>query len=129
MSDGYTFPASERIKSKAVVGRLFNATTAKVFAYPVKCLYIIEKSTSPGVEVLFSVPKRNHKRANVRNRHKRLMRESYRLSEVRRKLQALAEERGVAIRIAFVYISKEELPYNPVCDAVTKLLAEVVELC
>lgn len=129
MSDGYTFPASERIKSKAVVGRLFNATTAKVFAYPVKCLYIIEKSTSPGVEVLFSVPKRNHKRANVRNRHKRLMRESYRLSEVRRKLQALAEESGLAIRIAFVYISKEELPYNPVCDAVTKLLAEVVELC
>lgn len=129
MSDGYTFPASERIKSKAVVGRLFNATTAKVFAYPVKCLYIIEKSTSPGVEVLFSVPKRNHKRANVRNRHKRLMRESYRLSEVRRKLQALAKERGLAIRIAFVYISKEELPYNPVCDAVTKLLAEVVELC
>lgn len=129
MSDGYTFPASERIKSKAVVGRLFNATTAKVFAYPVKCLYIIEKSTSPGVEVLFSVPKRNHKRANVRNRHKRLMRESYRLSEVRRKLQALAEERGLAIRIAFVYISKEESPYNPVCDAVTKLLAEVVELC
>lgn len=129
MSDGYTFPASERIKSKAVVGRLFNATTAKVFAYPVKCLYIIEKSTSPVVEVLFSVPKRNHKRANVRNRHKRLMRESYRLSEVRRKLQALAEERGLAIRIAFVYISKEELPYNPVCDAVTKLLAEVVELC
>ena len=129
MSDGYTFPASERIKSKAVVGRLFNATTAKVFAYPVKCLYIIEKSTSPGVEVLFSVPKRNHKRANVRNRHKRLMRESYRLSEVRRKLQALAEERGLAIRIAFVYISKEKLPYNPVCDAVTKLLAEVVELC
>lgn len=108
---------------------MFNATTAKVFAYPVKCLYIIEKSTSPGVEVLFSVPKRNHKRANVRNRHKRLMRESYRLSEVRRKLQALAEERGLAIRIAFVYISKEELPYNPVCDAVTKLLAEVVELC
>lgn len=108
---------------------MFNATTAKVFAYPVKCLYIIEKSTSPGVEVLFSVPKRNHKRANVRNRHKRLMRESYRLSEVRRKLQALAEERGVAIRLAFVYISKEELPYNPVCDAVTKLLAEVVELC
>lgn len=108
---------------------MFNATTAKVFAYPVKCLYIIEKSTLPGVEVLFSVPKRNHKRANVRNRLKRRMRESYRLSEVRQRLQALAEERGIAIRLAFVYISKEELPYNPICDAVTKLLADVVELC
>lgn len=129
MSDGYTFPASERIKSKVVVDRLFNTTTAKAFTYPVKCLYIVEKSTSPSVEVLFSVPKRNHKRANVRNRLKRRMRESYRLSETRRRLQALAEERGLAIHIAFVFISKEELPYNPICDAINKLLAEVVELC
>ena len=123
---GNSFPSNERVKSRIVVGRLFGDCDSG-FAFPIKYKLIVEESASPSVEVLFSVPKRFHKRANRRNLLKRRMRESYRLSKS--SLQSLASERGCAVRIAFIYITKEELPYNTINNAITRILTEIAGRC
>ena len=83
------------------------------------------ESTTPSVEVLFSVPKRNHKRANKRNTLKRRMREAYRLNNDA--LHAAIKEHGMDVDIAFVYSTKDLLPYKTIEHAVRRILAEVAE--
>lgn len=83
------------------------------------------ESTTPTVEVLFSVPKRNHKRANKRNTLKRRMREAYRLNNDA--LHAAIKEHGKEVDIALVYSSKDLLPYKTIEHAVCKILAEITE--
>ena len=126
MTAGNKFPSSERVKSRTTVSRLFGDCDSG-FVFPLKYKLIIEESASPSVEVLFSVPKRFHKRANRRNLLKRRMREGYRLQKS--PLQSVAAERGRAVRIAFIYVSKEELPYNTINNAITRILQEVAECC
>lgn len=126
MSAGNKFPSSERVKSRTIVSRLFGDCDSG-FVFPLKYKLIVEESASPLVEVLFSAPKRFHKRANRRNLLKRRMRESYRLQKS--SLLELAKERGRAVRIAFIYVSKEELPYNTINNAVTRILAEIAGRC
>ena len=126
MSTGNSFPSHERVKSRTTVGRLFGDCDSG-FAFPLKYKLIVEESTSPTVEVLFSVPKRFHKRANRRNLLKRRMRESYRLAKA--PLLCLAQERSIAVRIAFIYVTKEELPYSAINNATIRILNEVAERC
>ncbi|MBE6175382.1 MAG: ribonuclease P [Rikenellaceae bacterium] len=123
---GNTFSALERVKLRSVVAQLFG-DCASGFVFPIKYKYIVEESTAPGVAVLFSVPKRLHKRANRRNLLRRRMRESYRLSK--EALRDVAESRGLAIKIAFIYVSKEELTYKAIDDAIVNILAEIQAGC
>lgn len=123
---GNTFSALERVKLRSVVAQLFG-DCASGFVFPIKYKYIVEESTTPGVAVLFSVPKRLHKRANRRNLLRRRMRESYRLSK--EALRDVAESRGLAIKIAFIYVSKEELTYKSIDDAIVNILAEIQAGC
>lgn len=117
-------PKSERLCSLGALRRLFDEGRSG-FVYPFRYTYLTEESTSPSVEVLFSVPKRNHKRANKRNLLKRRMREAYRLNNG--ELKSQCQSRGVAFDIAFIYSSKEVLPSNTIAHAITKILAEVAE--
>ena len=123
---GNTLSASERVKLRREVAQLFG-DCASGFVFPIKYKYIVEESAATGVAVLFSVPKRLHKRANKRNLLRRRMRESYRLSK--EALVAVAESRGLVIKIAFIYVSKEELTYKAIDDAIVNILAEIQERC
>lgn len=123
---GNTLSASERVKLRREVAQLFG-DCASGFVFPIKYKYIVEESATAGVAVLFSVPKRLHKRANKRNLLRRRMRESYRLSK--EALVAAAQSRGLVIKIAFIYVSKEELTYKAIDDAIVNILAEIQERC
>ena len=113
---------SERLSSLTAVRHLFQDGVSG-FVYPFRYTVIVEKSTSPTVEVLFSVPKRNHKRANKRNLLRRRTKEAYRLNKS--SLWSVTTERGVAVDMALVYSSKEVLPYKTIENAVRKILQEV----
>lgn len=115
---------SERLSSLTAVRRLF-ADGASGFVYPFRYTVFTEESASPTVEVLFSVPKRNHKRANRRNLLRRRTKEAYRLNKGA--LHAVAAERGKAIDMALVYSSKDVLPYNTIEHAVRRILQEIAE--
>ena len=124
MDKPHALPKSERLSSLTAVRRLF-ADGASGFVYPFRYMVLKSESTTPTVEVLFSVPKRNHKRANKRNTLKRRMREAYRLNNDA--LHAAIEEHGKEVDIAFVYSTKELLPYKTIEHAVRRILAEVAE--
>lgn len=115
-------PKSERLRSLTAVRRLFK-DGASGFVYPFRYMVITEKSASPSVEVLFSVPKRYHKRANKRNILRRRTKEAYRLNKAT--LTATALERGLEVDIALVYSTKEILPYKTIEYAICKILSEV----
>ena len=119
-------PKSERLSSLTAVRRLFK-DGASGFVYPFRYMVISEESTTPSVEVLFSVPKRYHKRANKRNTLRRRMKESYRLNKAT--LTSVAMERGNGVDIALVYSSKEILPYKTIEYAICKILNEISERC
>ena len=122
MDKPHALPKSERLSSLTAVRRLFT-DGASGFVYPFRYMVLKSESTTPTVEVLFSVPKRNHKRANKRNTLKRRMREAYRLNNDT--LHAAIVEQGKEVDIAFVYSSKELLPYKTIEHAVRRILAEV----
>ncbi|GHT20856.1 ribonuclease P protein component [Bacteroidia bacterium] len=109
----FCFPKKEHLCAKTSIVRLFEAGNAFV-AYPFRVVYFAEKqtdtATAAAVQVLISVPKKKHRRANVRNRLKRLTRESYRLNK--HHFVALAQENSINIAVAFQYISDEVLPFN-----------------
>jgi ribonuclease P protein component len=90
-------------------------------------MVLAEKSTTSSVEVIFSVPKRYHKRANKRNILRRRTKEAYRLNKVT--LASFAKDKGYGVDIALVYSSKEVLPYKNIENAICKILNEVCERC
>ena len=124
MDKPYALPKSERLSSLTAVRRLFT-DGASGFVYPFRYMVITEKSASPSVEVLFSVPKRYHKRANKRNTLRRRMKESYRLNKAT--LLAVAEQKALDVDVALVYSSKEILPYKTIENAICKILKEIAE--
>ena len=124
MDKPHALPKSERLSSLTAVRRLFT-DGASGFVYPFRYMVLKTESTTPSVEVLFSVPKRNHKRANKRNTLKRRMREAYRLNNDT--LHAVIKEHGMDVDIAFVYSTKDLLPYKTIEHAVRRILAEVAE--
>ena len=123
-SKPHALPKCERLCSLRALRRLFEEGRSG-FVYPFRYTYLTEESTSPSVEVLFSVPKRNHKRANKRNLLKRRMREAYRLNNGELKSEAI--DHGKALDIAFIYSTKEVLPSTTIAHAITKILAEVAQ--
>ena len=126
MSD-YTLPRSERIRSLKAIRRLFSEGRV----YPIRYMALSSdsaqseesKSEERGVEVLFSVPKKFHKRANKRNLLKRRMREAYRLNR-----QLLVEKLGAQAKeldLALIYSAKELHSYKTIENVIRKVLEQV----
>lgn len=65
---GYSLPRNERLRSLKAIRRLFSEGQSG-FVYPFRYLSLEERTESEagGLEVMFSVPKKFHKRANKRN--------------------------------------------------------------
>ena len=75
-----TFKKSERLCSKKLIKELFNRGSS-FYLYPFKVLVLENESPNKSHQVLFSVPKRNFKKAVDRNLLKRRIREAYRLNK------------------------------------------------
>ena len=129
MSD-YTLPRSERLRSLTAIRRLFGEGRSG-FVYPYRYVWLAGKqsdevpSDGRGIEVMFSVPKKFHKRANKRNLLKRRTREAYRLG--RESLVERAKEQGVELQLALIYSTKECHNYKTIENAVQRILAQVCE--
>ncbi len=115
-----SLPRSQRLRSLGAVRRLFESGESG-FVFPFRYVWYAEPDAERSVEVLFSVPKKFHKRANRRNLIRRRTKEAYRLQK-----QILCNDgHAVNIDLALIYSSKEALPYKNIRHAVRRILETV----
>ena len=126
---------AERLRSLSAIRRLFGEGQSG-FVFPFRYNFLIhtdapsasEESmihSSEYVKVMFSVPKRFHKRANKRNLLKRRSREAYRLN--REPMINHLSSRGLSVELALVYSAKECHSYKTIEYAVQRILEQVIK--
>ena len=131
----YSLPRTERLRSLNTIRRVFSEGKGG-FVYPFRYTFLVRAAEGIGenvnseaeqsvgrIEVMFSVPKKFHKRANKRNLLKRRTREAYRLS--REELKAKVEASGSVIDVALVYSTKEIHSYKTISHAVQRILEQI----
>ena len=116
-----TLPRAERLRTLGAIRRLFESGESG-FVYPFRYVWFADDRMS--AEVLFSVPKKFHKRANRRNLLRRRAKEAYRLNKG---LLLVEGGKTAAVDVALIYSSKEVLPYKTIQNAVRRILETVVE--
>lgn len=126
MNPDRSFGKAHRLCGKKRIDRLF-AEGQSFFAYPFRCVWTVmdpewEKVSAP-VQILISVGKKNHKRAVVRNKLKRRIREAYRLN--RPCWEDVSSSQGRIVTVALLYTSKEILEYSVIEHGVVKVLSEI----
>ena len=120
MAADRSLPRSERLRTLGAVRRLFGEGESG-FVYPFRYLWFAESDTQPSVEVLFSVPKRYHKRANRRNLLRRRTKEAYRLQK-----ELLTTRIGTTnLDLALIYSSADIVPSTKIAHAVRKILETI----
>ena len=112
----------ERIRALGVIRRMFDEGESG-FVFPFRYVWFAEHDSVNQTKVLFSVPKKFHKRANKRNLLRRRAKEAYRLQK-----QIIAQK-PVNLDLALIYSSKEVLPYKTIANAVRKILEKVADNC
>jgi ribonuclease P protein component len=120
----HTFNKGERLKSTSEIAALFEK--GKTFlVYPVKVVWM-EKSVDCNfpVQAAFTVSKKNIRRATCRNTLKRRMKEAYRLNK-----HILYEKlSGKKMACIFIYIAREELPYDKIEKSIKVAIKKLANL-
>ena len=116
-----TLPRAERLCTLGAIRRLFESGESG-FVYPFRYVWFAEADEIASVEVLFSVPKKFHKRANKRNLLRRRTKEAYRLQK-----QTLKNGSPANLDLALIYSSKEIVPYKTVENALRRILQQIAE--
>lgn len=120
MSTDRSLSRHERLRSLGAIRRLFTEGESG-FVYPFRYVWYAEQDVTPSVEVLFSTPKKFHKRANRRNLVRRRTKEAYRLQK--ELLTGCNADRN--IDLALIYSSSERLPYHKIEHAVRRVLETI----
>lgn len=104
------------------------------FVYPFRYVFVVGRDgamkdavpmSDGSIEMLFSVPKKFHKRANRRNLLKRRTREAYRLG--REELRRAVVASGAEVDAALIYSAKECHSYKTIEHAVRRILEQIGE--
>ena len=105
----FTFKKSERLTSRRIIGDLVSSGRSfTISPFRVYWMPVAEERKSP-VQVAISVSKRRFKKAVIRNKIKRSIKEAYRKNkEVLGNIPA----RKTGLSILLVYISDEVLSYS-----------------
>lgn len=117
MSDSgqsYRFPKGEKLVSKKGIEELFKSGSS-FYLRPLLVKYKVADDDTN--KAMFSVSKRNFKRAVDRNLLKRRMREVYRLNK-----HLLSSDSNTFYHMAFVYVDKSIVPYDQIEPKLKKLI-------
>lgn len=129
MAGIYSFPASQKLKSRKVIGQLFESGK-QVKSYPIRGVYSISEYNpeyhKSHVQMGISVPKRSFKSAVDRNRIKRQVRETYRMHHT--ELLTLAKEKNLYLPMMLIYIDRREPNFQKLDKKVKVLINEFKEI-
>jgi ribonuclease P protein component len=118
----HKFPKKQRLTSEKSIVRLF-ASGKKFTFFPLKMVCLVTEEARPeseNLKALFTVSKRNFKRATDRNLIKRRLREAYRLNKSLLKDVNLLHTANYDV--AFIYIGKEITDFRLIDDKMKSLL-------
>lgn len=115
-------PKLERLHSYGAIRRLFTEGRAG-FIYPFRYMFYTEAAAENCTAILFSTPKKFHKRANKRNTLRRRMKEAYRLNKEIVGQSATPR----LLEVAVVYSSKTVHDYKTIENGVKKVLQAIAE--
>lgn len=113
----------ERLYLNREVEALF-ASRQSFMAFPFRVITQVEEAEVGAVKIIISVPKKRLKRATDRNTMKRRTREAYRTNKSA--VLDFAEEKGLVIRIGFLYVTDELTPSSKVVSSVQYALGKIV---
>lgn len=120
LSGRQTFRKPERLVSRLLFERLLREGN-RIQGSPIRLLWIRSPLATPyPVQVAFSVPKRNFRRAVDRNRIKRLLRESYRKNKSG--LYSLLSGRSQQYALLFVFHGQRMPDHHEIESQLTSLL-------
>lgn len=107
---GHRFPKSERLCSIKDIEELFSKGSS-TFLYPFKILYLHCDNKPPYPQVLFSVPKKNFRKAVDRNRIKRQLKEIYRQNKGLIFFNE-GDNFPIPCYIGIIYVAKQHMAYK-----------------
>lgn len=129
MAGIHSFPSTQKLKSRKVIGQLFESGKY-VKSYPIRCVYQISdydpKYHKSHVQMGISVPKRSFKNAVDRNRIKRQVRESYRMYQ--EELRNKAIEKNIYIPLMLIYIDRQKPDFVKLDKKVKTLVSRLKEI-
>lgn len=122
----FVFTKEERLKSRKVINRLFKEGQS-FGQYPLRLVWLVLEeplSTTP-VQFSVSVPKKRFRRATVRNRIKRQIREAYRLNKNQLYDKLQIGQHQVVLMV--IYTGKEALPYGDIENAMQQMIRRFIK--
>jgi ribonuclease P protein component len=115
-----TFKKQERLCSRTKIKSLFEKANT-INAYPIRLLWKKDDGTSASpLQVLVSVPKRNIRKATLRNKIRRRIKEAFRRNK-QTILPGLSQQ-GTKLIAIFIFTGKEEIPFREAEVKIIQLL-------
>ncbi|WP_080055148.1 ribonuclease P protein component [Spirosoma aerolatum] len=129
-----TFPKSERLCSKKILGDLFKKGSAAVrtfYLFPFRVLYLPqpESDSTSNVSlpaIVITVPKRTFKRAVDRNLIRRRVREAYRLHKQLFQIENTSTGSTTPAYIGFLYTAKQIISFEEIEKGMKLAIAKCI---
>ncbi|SMO81401.1 ribonuclease P protein component [Solitalea koreensis] len=123
-----TFKKEERLCSKKLIEELLH-NGSSFLLYPLKVVWLIKPANEPNpypTQLVISVAKKRFRRANKRNKVKRLIRESYRINKEEH-LYNFLKEQQLTLLLMFSYVGKDIFTYSDLEKKIKLCLHRVVK--